>query len=111
MPALCAALKLKHHRFGPLRDHAEIFGFPFYFFFGLMPELVFPPLGLSGLFPKLMRAGSGLLFDRFFHFPASGKKHGPSAGGIGGIRDRAVQAAIIRPGRLMVGIGNGSSHT
>src|ERR1700733_11156156 len=36
-----------------------------------MPEFVFAPFGLSGLFPKLVRANPYLLFRRLGHWSAS----------------------------------------
>src|SRR5258708_16499898 len=48
------------------------------FFLGLVPELILPTFGLSGLLPKLMGAGSYLIVCWVRHNGASIGKHGPS---------------------------------
>jgi hypothetical protein len=63
-----------------LRNDAQIFRFAYYFSFGLVPKLTFPPIGLSGAFPELMRADSDLLFHRLFHFCCLSWKRGPVGG-------------------------------
>src|SRR5258705_2632935 len=54
------------------------------FFLGLVPELILPTFGLSGLLPKLMGAGSYLIVCWVRHNGASIGKHGPVLAGTRG---------------------------
>ena len=63
------------------------------FFLGLVPELILPTFGLSGLLPQLMGAGSYLIVCWVRHNGASIGKHGPSQPG------RGFRSAKAVPGR------------
>src|SRR6476646_1455115 len=66
------------------------------FFLGLVPELILPTFGLSGLLPQLMGAGSYLIVCWVRHNGASIGKHGPSQPGRG--LDRPRPRRVV-PGR------------
>jgi hypothetical protein len=74
-------------------DFAQFLGF-LQFFFGSMPELVFPTFGTSGPLPEFVSADSDTLLSWLWH-DASSDVRSPVVAAFGGIKGGAAPGHVV----------------